>query len=61
MFLLLVKAFNVSRWETVRVFVKSFGCSTNLADGSVLSGCLAQAGYEVASSISAADVIVYNT
>jgi MiaB-like tRNA modifying enzyme len=45
----------------MRVFVKSFGCSTNLADGAVLAGCLAQAGCELASSISDADVVIYNT
>jgi MiaB-like tRNA modifying enzyme len=32
-----------------------------LADGAVLSGCLVQAGYELAGSVTAADVIVYNT
>ncbi len=46
---------------TLRVFVKSFGCSANLADSEVLAGCLAQAGYELAKSDSEADVIVYNT
>ncbi len=45
----------------MRVFVKSFGCSTNLADGEVLSGCLVKAGYELAHDASCADVIVYNT
>jgi threonylcarbamoyladenosine tRNA methylthiotransferase CDKAL1 len=45
----------------MRVLVKSFGCSTNLADGAVLEGCLAQAGYELAGSIASADVIVLNT
>ncbi|MGB9842526.1 MAG: tRNA (N(6)-L-threonylcarbamoyladenosine(37)-C(2))-methylthiotransferase [Candidatus Bathyarchaeales archaeon] len=45
----------------MRVFVKSFGCSSNLADGEVLAGCLAEAGYELARSISEADVVVYNT
>jgi threonylcarbamoyladenosine tRNA methylthiotransferase CDKAL1 len=45
----------------MRVFVKSFGCSANLADGEVLAGCLAEAGFEVASSVSAADVVIYNT
>lgn len=45
----------------MRVFVKSFGCSTNLADGAVLAGCLARAGYELTSSVSSADVIVLNT
>jgi threonylcarbamoyladenosine tRNA methylthiotransferase CDKAL1 len=61
MFLFPVKAFNVSRWRNMRVFVKSFGCSTNLADGEVLAGCLVAAGYELVGSVSAADMAIYNT
>jgi len=61
MFLFLVKAFNVSRWRNMQVFVKSFGCSANLADGEVLAGCLAEAGYKLVDSVTAADIIVYNT
>ncbi|MCX8154168.1 MAG: tRNA (N(6)-L-threonylcarbamoyladenosine(37)-C(2))-methylthiotransferase [Candidatus Bathyarchaeota archaeon] len=45
----------------MRVFVKSYGCSTNLADGEVLAGCLAEAGYKLARSVSEADVVIYNT
>src|SRR3989304_7258506 len=45
----------------MRVFVKSFGCSANLADGEVLAGCLAAAGYELVDSASEASVVVYNT
>jgi MiaB-like tRNA modifying enzyme len=45
----------------MRIFVKSFGCSTNLADGAVLSGCLAEAGFKLADSVKSADVVVYNT
>ncbi len=45
----------------MHVFVKSYGCSANLADGEVLEGCLAEAGYELAGSPSKADVIIYNT
>ncbi len=45
----------------MRVFVKSYGCSANLADGEVLAGCLANAGYELVASTSEADVVVYNT
>ncbi|MBM4400921.1 MAG: tRNA (N(6)-L-threonylcarbamoyladenosine(37)-C(2))-methylthiotransferase [Crenarchaeota archaeon] len=45
----------------MRVLVKSYGCSANLADGEVLAGCLAKAGYELAASASEADVVVYNT
>ncbi|MEM3577458.1 MAG: tRNA (N(6)-L-threonylcarbamoyladenosine(37)-C(2))-methylthiotransferase [Candidatus Bathyarchaeia archaeon] len=45
----------------MRVFVKSFGCSSNLADGEILAGCLAEAGYELVNSPLDADVIIYNT
>ncbi|MEM3698053.1 MAG: tRNA (N(6)-L-threonylcarbamoyladenosine(37)-C(2))-methylthiotransferase [Candidatus Bathyarchaeia archaeon] len=45
----------------MKVFVRSFGCSTNLADGEVLAGCLAEAGYQIVNSPSAADIIIYNT
>lgn len=44
-----------------RVFLKSFGCSTNLADGEVMAGCLVEAGYVLVDSLAGADVIVYNT
>jgi len=47
--------------ENMRVFVESFGCSTNLADGEVLAGCLAEAGYELVNCVDHADVIIYNT
>jgi threonylcarbamoyladenosine tRNA methylthiotransferase CDKAL1 len=45
----------------MRVFLKSYGCSANQADSEVLLGCLADAGYESADSISEADVVVVNT
>ncbi|MEM3668497.1 MAG: MiaB/RimO family radical SAM methylthiotransferase, partial [Candidatus Bathyarchaeia archaeon] len=45
----------------MRVFVKSFGCSTNLADGEVLAGCLAEAGYELVNDLTEAEIVVYNT
>lgn len=46
---------------TLRVFVKSHGCSTNLSEGAVLAGCLARAGYEIVDSDLSADVVVLNT
>jgi threonylcarbamoyladenosine tRNA methylthiotransferase CDKAL1 len=61
MFLFLVKASNVLRCEVMHVLVKSYGCSANLADGEVLAGCLAKAGYELTASASEADVVIYNT
>jgi MiaB-like tRNA modifying enzyme len=45
----------------MRVFVQSFGCSSNVADGEVLAGCLAAADYTLVNSVSAADLVVYNT
>lgn len=45
----------------MHIYVRSFGCSTNLADGEVLAGCLSEAGYTLISDLSTADVIVYNT
>jgi len=45
----------------LQVFLKSFGCSANLADGEVLAGCLAQAGFRLAASEAEADVLIYNT
>lgn len=45
----------------MRVLVRSFGCSTNQADGAVLAGCLAEAGHELVDSVSSADLVVYNT
>jgi threonylcarbamoyladenosine tRNA methylthiotransferase CDKAL1 len=44
-----------------RVFVKNFGCSSNVADGEVLAGCLTEAGFQLAASESEADLIIYNT
>jgi threonylcarbamoyladenosine tRNA methylthiotransferase CDKAL1 len=47
--------------KAMHVFVKSYGCSANLADGEVLKGCLANAGYELARSVSTADMVIFNT
>ena len=44
-----------------RVFVNNFGCSSNVADGEVLAGCLEQAGFKLAASEIEADLIIYNT
>jgi threonylcarbamoyladenosine tRNA methylthiotransferase CDKAL1 len=62
MFLFLVKATNVRVSPMVwQVFVKNFGCSSNIADGEILAGCLIEAGFQLAASESEADVIIYNT
>lgn len=45
----------------MHIFLKSFGCATNLADSEVLAGCLAKAGHAIVQSVSAADLVLYNT
>ncbi|RLI41021.1 MiaB/RimO family radical SAM methylthiotransferase, partial [Candidatus Bathyarchaeota archaeon] len=47
--------------ENVQIYLKSFGCSANLADGEVLAGCLADAGYKLTDTVKEADVLIYNT
>lgn len=44
-----------------KVYVRSFGCSTNIADGEVIAGCLRSEGYEIVRDPSAANVLIYNT
>lgn len=44
-----------------RVYVKSFGCPTNLADGEVITGCLSRAGFDVVEETHNADILIYNT
>lgn len=44
-----------------RVFVESFGCSSNVVDGEFMAGCLLEAGFEVVDAAERADVLIYNT
>jgi threonylcarbamoyladenosine tRNA methylthiotransferase CDKAL1 len=60
-FLFLIEAFNVTRMRSINVLVKSFGCSTNLADGEILAGCLAEAGYKLTDSVGTASLAIFNT
>jgi MiaB-like tRNA modifying enzyme len=47
--------------EPKNVYVKSFGCSANLADGEVIAGCLSEAGFRLVENKLDADFVVYNT
>jgi threonylcarbamoyladenosine tRNA methylthiotransferase CDKAL1 len=47
--------------KATKVFVRSFGCSSNTADSEVLEGCLAQAGFVLADTEISADVVVFNS
>lgn len=44
-----------------RVYVKSFGCATNFADGETIKGCLATRGYQLVDEADDADILIYNT
>ncbi len=44
-----------------QVFIKNFGCSSNTADGEVLAGCLAKAGFQITPTETQADLLIYNT
>ena len=47
--------------KNMRIHIKTYGCSTNLADSEAIAGCLTQAGYKLTHSASVADIIIYNT
>ena len=51
----------MSKKRRGKVFLKSFGCSSNLADGEFMAGCLDGAGFELVDSAKNADILVYNT
>ena len=44
-----------------QVYVKSFGCSANLADGEVIAGCLSEAGFKIVDRPQDAEILLYNT
>jgi MiaB-like tRNA modifying enzyme len=45
----------------LRVFVRSFGCSSSVADGEAMAGCLRASGLDLAPSVEEAEVVVFNT
>ncbi len=47
--------------KNMQVFIKSYGCSANLADGEVLAGCLAEAGYDLVETVEDAHIVIINT
>lgn len=44
-----------------RVFVRSFGCPSNLADARFMERALVEAGYQISQNPSSADFLIYNT
>jgi threonylcarbamoyladenosine tRNA methylthiotransferase CDKAL1 len=56
-----VTVWGLAMAERQRVLVKSFGCSSNLADAEFMRGSLAKAGFELVEKAADADVLIYNT
>lgn len=44
-----------------KVLIHNYGCSSNVADGETLAGCLKQAGYTITTQEADADLIIYNS
>jgi threonylcarbamoyladenosine tRNA methylthiotransferase CDKAL1 len=44
-----------------KVLIHNYGCSSNVADGETLAGCLKQAGYKITNTETEADVIIFNS
>ena len=44
-----------------KVHIKNYGCSSNIADGETLAGCLKQAGYTLTATEAEADLVIYNS
>jgi MiaB-like tRNA modifying enzyme len=47
--------------SSTQIYLKSFGCPTNLADGEFMVGCLSNASYEIVENPEKATVMIYNT
>ncbi len=43
------------------ILIRNYGCSSNIADGETLAGCLKQANYTITNIESEADLIIYNS
>ena len=59
--LIVVLELNLMVEKSKRVYVKSFGCSANLADGEIIAGCLSDAGFKLVEDPEDSDFLVYNT
>lgn len=44
-----------------KIKIINYGCSSNLADGEILAGCLKQAGYTLTATEAEADLIIFNS
>ncbi len=47
--------------EAKGIYVRSFGCPTNLADGERIAGCLYNAGFKIVEGVDNANILIYNT
>ncbi|MEM1546958.1 MAG: tRNA (N(6)-L-threonylcarbamoyladenosine(37)-C(2))-methylthiotransferase [Candidatus Methanomethylicia archaeon] len=51
----------MSTQRVKEVYIRSYGCSMNLAQSEFIAGCLRNYGYNITNSIKEADIIIFNT
>ena len=49
------------REKPAKIYVRNYGCASNIADGETISGCLSKSGYRIVSDEEEASVLIYNT
>jgi threonylcarbamoyladenosine tRNA methylthiotransferase CDKAL1 len=47
--------------KIMQVFIKTYGCSANIADSETLAGCLSASGFSLSGSEENAEVIIFNS
>ncbi len=47
--------------EAKGIYIRSFGCPTNIADGERMAGCLCRDGFKIVEGVDKADILIYNT
>jgi len=45
----------------IQVFIRSFGCASNIADGEVLASCLGRSGFNLVQTLKDANIVIFNT
>ena len=47
--------------KPAKIYIRNYGCASNIADGETISGCLSKGGYRIVSDEKEASVLIYNT
>ncbi len=47
--------------KSIKIFIRTFGCTLNQSDSEVMAGLLVEAGFELVDSVEPADLVLFNT